>query len=194
MFLSIAYTCVEFISYLYVIVRLHRNYSQITLTDAFASVFYLIYGFWAMVFTYIICFCVVKHMILLNIARMICDKFTRSIYYVNFIIFVNDYKIDKIENGILILGDIVRNIVIGSLIKLLIRFCEKDIVDMMSNNNGIASELRNDDIRRFNDRIGNIIQGSASTILQSTHNADKAKHTIIKDVGGLLFGEKNKEK
>lgn len=194
MFLSIIFTCIEFLSYIYVIVRLHRNYSQITLTDAIACLFYLVYGFWAMIFIYMTCFCVVNHIVALNIMRVVFNKFARSQYYHDFVVFVNKYQLNRIENSILVAGDILRNIMFGAIIRVISGFCDKEFMEIIINNSHTNTKMTDDEIRRFNDRVSNIIQMGTTTITHNDKHVDSMKTTIIKNVGEVVFGMSKKDK
>jgi hypothetical protein len=110
-------------------------------------------------------------------------------------VFAYKYQLVRVENSILVAGDILRNVLFGAVTRVIIGFCDNEFTEIIINNSHANTKMSDDEIKRLNDRVSNLIQNIGTAALtRSDKHVDSMRSTIIKNVGEVVFGTSKKDK
>lgn len=216
MFVSIITYLIELLIYTHMIVNLRKNYNQNNIINIITGYYYLFYGVGSAVGVYLVCSCVVHYdviSILFNVMKMRYEKHPKIIQ-LNQI--MTQYKIDQIEHGVYVIGNVVRNAISGILLKFLIKICDPEIVHILTTHKSQQAQIQtinplpscmqtltqeeeiaqlDSEMLKLNESLDKLFSLGTTAILQKTMNdtdgGRETSKTFMQEFGKLFSSSPN---
>lgn len=216
MFVSIITYLIEVLIYTHMIVNLRKNYNQNNIINIITGYYYLFYGFGSAIGVYLVCSCVVHYgviSILFNVMKMRYEKHPKIIQLNQT---MTQYKIDQIEHGVYVIGNVVRNAISGILLKFLIKICDPEIVHILTTHKSQPAQIQtinplpscmqtltqeeeiaqlDSEMLKLNESLDKLFSLGTTAILQKTMNdtegGRETSKTFMQEFGKLFSSSSN---